>query len=126
MLESRISIALAFSYCCLGIRAAFLSSSSLDYYSLGRVIVPSVVVLNPTTVAEKFDLTITALLPNTKEGAAAKTLLLSKTNEMQRLHKSWLLHTRLHESFALYQTIGWAVAFVLSLCAIAPFSFCTG
>jgi hypothetical protein len=38
-----------------------------------------------------------------------------RTEETQRLHKAWLFHTKLHESFALYQTIGWAVAAMVSL-----------
>lgn len=97
---------------------AFLSYSAKNYFVHNRVIVPSVVVLNPTTVAEKFDLTITALLPDTKEGASAKVLLLSKTKDMQRLHESWLFHTKLHETFVLSQTFAWAVAAMLSLGAV--------
>ena len=118
MPQSKIKIALALSHCCLAICLAFLSYSSLNYYGLSRVIAPSVIVLSPTTVAENIDLSIAGVLPNTKDGNAAKSMLLSKTKEMQRLHEAWLFHTKLHESFVLYQTIGWAIAAIISLCAV--------
>lgn len=117
MPQSRINIALVLSHCCFALCMSFLSYSAKNYFVHNRATVPSVVALSPAS-GEKMDLFIAELLPNTKDGTAAKKMFSHRTEEMQRLHKSWLFHTKLQESFALYQTIGWAVAAMISLGAV--------
>ena len=113
----RIEIALALSQCCLAICMAFLAYSTLNWHGLSNVIVPSVTAFSPAS-GDKVDLFIAELFPNTKDGTAAKKMFSHRTEEMQLLHKSWLFHTKVHESFALYQSIGWAVAAMFSLGAV--------
>lgn len=117
MLLPRIKIAFALSYCCLAICMALLAYSTLNWNGLRTVIVPSVTALSPAS-CDKIDLSIAELPLNTKDCAAAKKMFSNRTEELQRLHKSWLFHTKVHESFALYQTIGWAVATMFSLSAV--------
>ena len=117
MPQSKINIALVLSHCCLALCMSFLSYSAKNYFAHNRVVVPSVVALSPTS-RDKVDLFIADLLPNTKDGTAAKKMLSHRIEEMQRLHESWLFHMKLQESFALYQTISWAVAAIISLCAV--------
>ncbi|MBL8039280.1 MAG: hypothetical protein JNN16_17405 [Nitrospira sp.] len=117
MLFPRIKIAIILSHCCFALCLAPFTYSAKNYLLLHKILLPGMVALSPAS-GEKTDIFIAELLPNTEDGTAAKKMFSHRTEEMHRLHEAWLFHTKLHETFALYQTISWAVAAMISLGAV--------
>ena len=87
----KLRTAMILAHACIALSVVFVAYSLKNYLAIKNVVVPSV---------------------------AALTALGASAVEPGSLRGAWLSTVESYESFAFYQLVGWAVAWVLSVAAV--------